>query len=483
VPEVSVGFTPLQKNISNYSRWDRLLFYAGLTVLIIALPLALWQLGHGVPILPALGDDKRILVFTQWWQDEMDAAVLSGLIREFEDQNPGVQIELDTRSYHEVRRLLLPDSSAPDTSTSGQEEPASAGTETNGVPTTIALPDIIGLDPRWIPALIAGDLLEPVEIDVSQEGALLKMTDGAIQETAPEVMPMAQPLASCMTLLFYHTELLQKAGFDRPPKNQTEFTAVAGAVTDPSQDRYGFALALSPEDPLGVYRDVLLWLRASGAALQRDGRPAFATTPAVDTLRFLNTLSREGFLAPESFTKTNKDRLEDFIAGRLAMVFASVGDIETFRAAQVPFGVTTIPGPDSYIGKPVVGVTGWYIGIPRSSRYKNEAQSFLSFLAGKVNSIASETGMVPAFGANMISNEVLTLHESAVGSALNPDTLSLKISDIYAAADTTAEYLDLPAEAALETILGEELRIMFEESGTPEKTIQAIQERWEAALE
>jgi multiple sugar transport system substrate-binding protein len=485
VPEVSVGLTPLQKRNLNYSRLDRLLFYAGLTVLIITLPLALRQ--GGVP--PAPDEDKRILVFTQWWQDEMDSAVLPGLIHEFEAQNPGVQIELDTRSYHEVRRLLLLDSSEPDTAASitGQKESDSTGTETSGVPVkTAALPDIIGLDPRWIPALAAENLLEPVEIDPSQEGALLKMPDGVVQETAYEGRPMAQSLTSCMILLFYNTELLQKAGFERPPKNQAEFTAVARAVTDPSQDRYGFALALSPEDPLGVYRDVFPWLRASGVTLQRDGSPAFATTPVLDTVGFLNTLSREGILAPESFTKTGKDRLEEFIAGRLAMVFASAGDIRTLRAAQVPFGVTTIPGPASYIGKPVVGVTGWSIGIPRSSRYKDKAQAFLGFLAGKTNNIEPETGMAPVFGAvsgaGMISNEASIPNEPGTGSALKPDVLSLKIRDIYAAADTTAEYLDLPAEAALENILGEELRIMFEESRTPERTIRAVQERWLQAL-
>jgi multiple sugar transport system substrate-binding protein len=470
-----VGLIPLQEKASKYARLDRLLFYTGLAVLIIVLPFVLWQFHRGASVLPVLGEKERTLVFVQWWQNEMDTQVLPGLIREFEDQNPGVRVELDTRSYYEVRRILLPDDPGTDPvgrSAAGQTDPVSDGEKTSGVPGESAvLPDIIGLDPRWLPVLIAGDLLEPVETGVPEEGDFPGTAKDAGQNTRSGVKPRAIPLVSCMIPLFYHTGLLQKAGFDRPPKNQTEFTAIARAVTDPVQNRYGFALALNPEDTLGLYRDILPWFCSSGTALQRDGSPAFAVTPVIDTLRFLDTLSREGLLAPDSFSKTGKDRLEDFRAGRLAMLFAPIGEVRTLRAAGVPFDITAIPGSASYIGKPVVGVTGWSIGVLRSSRYKDEAQAFLAFLAGKAGVIASETGMVP------ISNE------PAAGSAIESDPLYAKVRDIYTAADTTSEFLALPSEAALETILGEELRLMFEGSLSPEETARTVQRRWEAVLE
>jgi multiple sugar transport system substrate-binding protein len=437
-----VGLTPLQKNSPNNPRLDRLLFYTGLVVLVIALPLVLRQIHLGIPIL---GEERRVLVFTQWWQDELDAAVLPALVREFEAQNPGIRVKLDTRPYHEVRRLLLPDG------------PGADAGGTSAVNT--ALPDILGLDPRWLPALIAGDLLDPAAA-APKENALLR--DGT-----------AWPIVSCVIPLFYRTDLLQEAGFDRPPKDQAEFTAIARAITDRSQGRYGFALSLSPDDPLGVYRDILPWFRSSGATLLRDGRPAFTETPAADIVRFLNALSREGVLAPEAFVKTNKDRLEDFIAGRLAMMLAPAVEIRNLRAAGVPFGVTTIPGPASYIGKPAAGITGWYAGIPRSGKHKDEARAFLSFLTGKANGIASKTGMIPGDGA---------IPASGASSGPDQDPLYLKVNDIYTAAGTTEEYLNLPAELTLETILGEELRVMFEEGRNPEETVLAVQKKWEAAL-
>ncbi|MDR0386605.1 MAG: extracellular solute-binding protein [Treponema sp.] len=452
-----MGLTPQQKNRSNYTRLDRLLFYTGLAVLALAIPVVVGQISRGVPLL---GEERRVLVFTQWWQDELAPGVLPALIREFEAQNPGVRITLDTRPYHEVRRLLLQDLPQKD-GEDGRKEKGGTSAAAAG------FPDILGLDPRWLPALAGGDMLEPVS---AQEGhVLFRTADGEAQSA----ISRAWPVTFCVIPLFYRTDLLREAGFDRPPKNQAEFTAAARAVTDPSRGRYGFALSLSPEDPLGVYRDVFPWFRSSGAALIRNGRPAFTETPAANTLRFLNALSQEGLLAPEAFTKTSKDRLEDFAAGRLAMMLAPAVEIRNLRAAGVPFGVTGIPGPASYIGKPAVGVAGWYAGVSRSGKYKDEARAFISFLAEKADGVALQTGMIP---------EANTIPETGADFSPEQDAIYLKISDIYAAAGTTEEYLSLPAEMVLETILREELRLMFEEGRTPDETVRAVQKQWEAAL-
>jgi multiple sugar transport system substrate-binding protein len=394
---------PQKKSV--YPHLDRLLFYTGLAVLIIVLPLALREIRGASAGIPVPGADERVLAFTQWWQDEWDPAFLPGLIREFEAYNPGIRVELDTRSYSEVRGLLLP------------------GAETDAAP-----PGIVGLDARWLPALNTEELFENLE-----------------------------PLPSDLILLFYHTELLEKAGFDRPPKSQTEFSAAARALTDPARGLYGYALALKTEDSLGLYRDILPWFRSSGAALLAGGGPAFTASQAIATLRFLDGLYREGLLAPAPFAKTGRDLRDDFIEGRLAMMLAPAGTIASLREAEVPFGLTTIPGPDSYIGKPVAGLTAWYAGIPRSSPYKDEARAFLAFLTEKA--------------------------EEAWGFPDEPDGLALKVRDIYAAADTTEEYLALPAETALEAILREELRLMFEKGQSPEETAAAVQMKWEAALQ
>jgi multiple sugar transport system substrate-binding protein len=442
-----VGLTPLQKDPSKYSRVDRLLFYVGFVVLVIAVAVVLRQFPLNIPIL----NERRVLVFTQWWQNELDAGVLPSLIQEFEAKNPGVKISLDTRSYHEVRRLLLPEE---------RDAPAAK---------TAKLPDILGLDSRWLPGIIEREALDSGVV-VREKNAVLRTEE----EEARNAVPGALPILSCVIPLFYRIDLLQEAGFDRPPKTLDEFAAIAQAITDRPRGRYGFALSLSPEDPLGVYRDVLPWFRSTGADLLHNGRPAFTETQAANALYFLNGLSQDGLLAPESFVKTNKDRIEDFIAGRLAMMLAPAVEIKNIRAAGIPFGVTTIPSHAAYIGKPAAGVIGWYAGVSRSSRHKDEARAFLTFLAENAGDIAEKTGMVP--GTGVIPETLMD------PSKKEQDALYLKVKDIYAAANTTEGYLSLPEEMALEIILGEELRGMLEEGRSPDETARAVQERWEAAL-
>ncbi|GHT89842.1 hypothetical protein FACS1894137_19170 [Spirochaetia bacterium] len=125
------------------------------------------------------------LVFTQWWQDEMDAGTLSALSAEFEALNPGITIQLDKRSYAEILNALRSNGNSPLKS------------------------DILGLDPLWFEELIRQDLLEPLD---------------TYDTTAPDqgYAAWGRPLVSFTSHLFYNIELLQSAGFDRPPKNEKQ---------------------------------------------------------------------------------------------------------------------------------------------------------------------------------------------------------------------------------------------------------------------
>jgi multiple sugar transport system substrate-binding protein len=369
----------------------------------------------------------------------MDGGVLPGIIQEFEIQNPGVSVKLDVRPYLEVRSLFLYNTA-----------------DAEGQPGE--LPDILGLDPRWLPRLLEKDLLEPIE-DASSENVQDRTGEGGTRASAP----WALPIASLVCPLFYRTDILEEAGFDRPPKNHAEFTAAARALTDPSSGRYGYALSLGPQDPLGVYRDVFPWLLSSGAALLSGGGPGFNHASAAEIMYFLKDLSEEGILSPGTFSKTREDRLEDFIAGRLAMMIAPVSDIKTLRASGASFGVTAVPGPVSYIGKPAAGASGWYAGALRTGRHKQEALAFIRFLASK-------------------STEIMEALIAGDSEAPERDPLYFKVRDIYAAAETAEAYLDIPGEAALENALLEELRLMFEAGQSPDETLLGVQKKWEASL-
>ncbi|MDR0690151.1 MAG: sugar ABC transporter substrate-binding protein [Spirochaetaceae bacterium] len=391
----------------------------------------------------ALGNTT--LVFTQWWQDELEADTLEAMVREYEGLNPGITILLAHKPHHTMMGELF-------------------SREDGGPP-----PDIIGLDSSWLYELIRADLLEPLE---SYKNGAAELEDaGAFPDDTPgEYENWAIPLISFMAPLFYNSPLLEAAGFDRPPKTREEFLTYARALTDPPAGRYGMALALSPESPQGVYRDVFSWIWASGVEAGPETALDFTDPAVIDTLDFLNRLYREGLLSPSPFTKTEDEKRREFMQGRAAMMVGSIPEINRIMEEnpEMRLGITTIPPADKYLGRPVFGLTSWYAGISRESRHKDEAWAFLSFLCERRSFLASMAHAVPGN------------RDEAAGIA-GENSLYAKAYDMYTAGEAADQFAGVPGVKELETILREELRALFEGRSTPPETARTIQQRRDAA--
>ncbi|MDR2402803.1 MAG: extracellular solute-binding protein [Spirochaetaceae bacterium] len=432
----------------DYDPVDRNLWVSGLAVLILALILALSGRGVQSP-----GESGSPLVFTQWWEDEMEAGSLQALVDEFREQYPEIDLRLDTRSYGEMRDWLL---YAGETGEEAGESPRGEAASSRGA----LQADILGLDPRWIGELTQKGQLEYLDTDdADSEGRTISFY--VPQGTA------ALPLVSFMTPLFYNIELLEAAGFDRPPKNRAEFLNAARAATNPRQGRYGFALALSPDNPGGIAADIYSWFRAANGPLLDRGKPRFNTPEAIEVLDFLGELYRKSLISPSSFSKTEADKREEFINGRIAMMIASVRDIPLIRERNVPFGITTVPGAASSFGRPAFGLYGWYVGISASCTNKTGARIFLSFLAGKRSRIGAAAWAVPGGG-------------DATEDYISDDPLFSKVYSIYEAGEALEEFTGRSGATKEETLVREALYRMFEEGRQPKETAAAIQQGWEA---
>ncbi|GHU61181.1 sugar ABC transporter substrate-binding protein [Spirochaetia bacterium] len=381
------------------------------------------------------------LVFTQWWQEELEAGTFSALKEEFETLHPNITVQLDNRPYAEILRVLRSNSDSTLNS------------------------DILGLDPRWFEDLIRQDLLE--ELDTPPEDPSQGVPGG--------YQKWGRPLISFTSPLFYNIEMLQSAGFDRPPKTRAELLTYARAITDTDAGRYALALALSPENPQGVYRDLFSWIWEAGF---HETRPDFSAPAITGALTFLKQLRQDGCLLPGTFTRTEAEKREDFIKGHSAMMIASVADIHTLRermgegpgpathGGPGPFGITLVPGESPSGGKPVLGLTSWYLGIPRSAAHKDEAWTFLSFLLERGAFIAEKAHAVPGSRSN-------------ITDFITDDPLYAKAYDMYTAGETVQEFAGVPRVDEFETMVREQLYALFEEDQSPEETAKHIQQRWE----
>jgi multiple sugar transport system substrate-binding protein len=389
------------------------------------------------------------LVFTQWWQDELPNDTLTSIISEFEQSNPGITIKLEQLSYQEMEDQLL-----------------------KGVPGTTSRSDILALDPRWLYELIRQDLLKPLNTYIENTENIENMAfipGLPLSYKIPgSVEVWALPVVSFMAPLFYNVEVLQLAGFDRPPKNRADFLRYARTITNSSAGRFGMALALSPEYPDGLYVDVYSWIWAAGGAMLQRGKPNFTSPSILETLDFLHTLYKEGLLSPDIFLKTREQKLEEFAQGKIGMILASVQDIDTLQQlmGDTGFGITTIPGVDA-TSKPVFGLTSWYTGISRYSVHQDQAWAFIAFLMERSSLITVASHAVPG-NWNRARNLTGDLYAKAY--------------DMYEGGDAIQEFTGIPQVHSLETIVRDELYGMFIQDQDAATTAQAIQKRWEETL-
>ena len=337
------------------------------------------------------------------------------LIQEFEENNPGIKIFL----------------------ADGEAEP-----------------DILIFNDGDFPMLVSKNTL--VEL-----GELANYDSGSLQ--------FAIPLVSFMNLLFYNINILTEAGFDSPPKTREEFTAYSRTVSRGESGASGAALSLSRNDHLALSRDVFSWMWASGGDFWEDGEsPSLRTRAAVGEITFLETLNREGSLAPDVFYTTGSQRVEQFAQGKVALMTASSQVIPYLREkmGDEAFGITTIPGSGTG-GNYHTSLSSIHAAISAGCQNIEQAWSFLVFLTEKSSLFCDELKAVPGAVSNIIP-----------GDYVRDDPFYSKAWEIFEASRIAEGFTGKPGAEEYETIFLEELQACFERTRTAAQTVNRIQQRW-----
>ena len=411
---------------------DNLLFALALAVLMTAL-------FYSVTNRRAAQETAISIVFTQWWQDDLERDTLINLIAEFESLHDGIRVILNESSYEELRFALF----YPGTYDEPQAPPG----------------DVLALNPFWVPDLLNGGIIESAET----------------------------PILSFINVLYYNIDILREAGFTRPPKTRGEFLSFARAVAANEGNRTAYALGLGlGNSPRGVHDDVFPWIWAAGVQLIRDGNPVVTTAPVVQSLAFLASLNTEGLIAPGAFYADSRQKLEDFISGRTAFMIAPTSYIATLkeRMEEGSFNITSVPTVDNQMVKPFFASVGWTLGIHSASAHKEEAGLLTAFLAGRAPHLSNNArGAIPAHtvpnaqmgrGASFYSN----IWEISLAGEAATDFSRLAAEPRVEA----GQYQGFPPVHELEKIFREELSALFAGTASPAETAAAIQERWLAVL-
>jgi multiple sugar transport system substrate-binding protein len=190
--------------------------------------------------------------------------------------------------------------------------------------------------------------------------------------------------------LLYRVDLLEAAGFDRPPDTWEEVSEYARALTDRDAGIYGWDFGTAnPAQNMMPY----LW-QAGGSYMTDDGRQATVDTPEMrESLQWMRSLVEDEVVHPD-FMEAGYDAGELLTAGRLAMA----GSMPSAEATDIARDFPELEGQWA-LALPAQGPANraaysgaGYFGVLRGASDVEAAVEWLAFLARTENlQLLSET--------------------------------------------------------------------------------------------
>jgi multiple sugar transport system substrate-binding protein len=380
--------------------------------------------------------------FIQWWEPEMPAGSLRGIMDDFEAANPGITVTLVSGPYSATRDQIVVG--------------AASGT----------LSDVVGLDGAWVNGLNKqgaitdmGPLMDGASYDRSQIADIVQLGGKSVMF----------PLASFVYPVFVNLDIAASAGVDTMPSTRSEFFDAAAKMTDADKNQYGWVLPLSLQSPGGIQNDVMSWNWASGNSMLKDGKPDLENPKVIETLEFIKSMDDAGVISPGIFAKKEQDKVEEFVNGRVGMMISSLAHINLIRERNpdLNFGISAIPAVDGYDGARGLPYASWGIGISDSTENKEEAWKLVEYLMspevnGKLVSIAN------AFPGNV----------NATPDFVQSDELFGKAFEIFQSGYLANEFVGLPVAEELMRQLNVEMQKMMDGQQSATEAAAAAQAKW-----
>ena len=380
--------------------------------------------------------------FIQWWEPEMPAGALRGIMDGFEAANPGIKVKLVSGPYSATHDQVVAG--------------AASGT----------LSDVVGLDGAWVNGLAKQGAIAPMDslmddakYDRSQIADIVKV-DGK---------SFMFPLASFVYPVFVNLDMAKAAGVDKMPSNRTEFADAAKKMTNADKNQYGWVLPLSLQTPNGIQNDVMSWVWASGQSMLKDGKPDVENEAVIGTLNYIKSLKDAGVVSPGIFAKKEQDKVEEFVNGRVGMMVDSLAHINLIhqRNPNLKFSISALPAVDGYTGKRGLPYASWGIGISNSSKHQAEAWKLVAYLMspevnGKLVSIAN------AFPGNV----------NAKPDFSKSDPLFVEAFKIFQSGKLANEFVGLPVAEELMRQMDIEVQKMFDGQQTAQQAAANTQKQW-----
>lgn len=324
--------------------------------------------GAGAAGLTGCGPRDNGTTRLRFWAMGSEATNVGQLLPEFERLNPGITVEVQALPWTAAHSKLL-------TSYAGS-----------------SLPDLSQVGNTWVSEMTAIGAISP--LPGFADDLLTDQFPAVLETNQINSRPMATPWYVDTRLIFYRTDLLERAGYDAVPQTWDGWKQAMHAVKRVA-GAGNYAVLL----PVNEFEQLLTFgLQGTEPLLRdRDTRGNFSSPSFVAALAFYKSLFDEG-LAPLASSTQISNVWTEFERGYFSFYFSgpwSIGDLKTRLAPTTRWMTSGVPGPT---GPGASAPGGSSLVVYRSSPHQEAAWKLVRYLSdpgvqARFNGI---TGNLPA---------------------------------------------------------------------------------------
>ncbi|MBP1995985.1 ABC transporter substrate-binding protein [Paenibacillus eucommiae] len=292
-----------------------------------------------------------------YWDAAWNEPVTPGIIKEFEEQNPGIKIKTE----------FFPDN--------GMQDKYLVTLKNNSGP------DVINIAADWTaPFATAGGLLPLDDFIAKDKVDLEDFWPGALKTIQVKGKIYALPYRSETLGIFYNKSLFEKAGIDTTKAPETWEQVLDDAKKLTKDGTFGFGLV--GKQPGNLSMQLITMIRTFGGdVLNEDYTKSKLSEPeAIAAAQFYVDLYKTHKVTPDSTMENDNAASRNlFSTEKVAMFISGNYDIDPINKANPNIRFGTGMAPYSKERKTVLG--GWNVAITASSKKQEAAWKFVNFIA------------------------------------------------------------------------------------------------------
>jgi ABC-type glycerol-3-phosphate transport system substrate-binding protein len=276
-------------------------------------------------------------------------------------------------------------------------------------------PDVSRTDPLRLPLHWAANSIVPLDQYFADWSQQERDDLVAWNYSVNEGKKWAFPISIVPYMQYYRKDLFDEQKL-QPAKTWAEFAETTKKLTIPRQ-RWGFAMGLGRSSAFFVHTYFALVWSAGGEILDQKGKAVYNGEQGVKALQYVYDLVHTvGSMPAETVNYTYDEVNDTFKAGKLAVFFEGSHRYLATQAADAvkgKIGLAPMPSWDGKEPAPTT-MTGWHIGIPRTSKKKDLAWEFIKHYTSKESALIQSgvAGEIPV-RKSVLSDPIYAKPETA----------------------------------------------------------------------